>query len=165
MRLDRPVDEGLVRTPGSVVFRLDQLRELPPAQHQRRQCLFGRRPWRSRHRPQPLAVERQRVGIEPIGFRQQTGGAGEIADLARIDHCDRDLGLLERRRQHALQATRGLDHHQQARLAGKPDDQPRNAAPVAAEAGAIATWQQVHIRLRRADIYADETPKLTRCGS
>jgi hypothetical protein len=91
----------------------------------------------------------------------QPDGAGEVADLPRIDHRDRDPGLRERRPEPALEPARGLDHDQQAALAGEPGDQPGDAAPVAAEPGLLTAWQQVHIEPAFAEIDANETLDLS----
>jgi len=159
--LDRGQDGGLLTAPRAVALGLDQLRELAPAQHQRRQRMTGGRARRARHRAHALAIKRQRVGIEPVGFRQQPGGTGEIAHLARVDHRDRDPDLLERHRQHPLQATGSLDHHQQARLTGEPRHQTRDATPVPAECSPLAARQQADVEPPLTDIDTNITLKLT----
>jgi hypothetical protein len=40
--------------------------------------------------PHALGEQRQDPRVQPIGLGQEASGAGEVADLARIDHGCRD---------------------------------------------------------------------------
>ena len=62
--------------------------------------------------PHRLGKGRDHRGIDPIGLGQPAGRAGEVADLARIDHRDPMPQLRQQGRDLVLQAAGGLEHDQ-----------------------------------------------------
>ena len=59
-----------------------------------------------------LAVFGEDGGIDLIGFGEPTFGAGEVADLARVDHDKRQTGAGELCRHDLLEPAGGLEHDQ-----------------------------------------------------
>jgi hypothetical protein len=52
------------------------------------------------------------LSVDGVGLRQLPYGAGEVADLPRIDHAHRNPVLVERQAQRSLVAARGLQAHE-----------------------------------------------------
>jgi len=81
---------------------------------------------------------------------------GKVADLARVDHGDREAGQRQSRGQGALEPAGGLDHDQEAAAGAEPGDQPADPARIVGEAGALAGRQQVDVEPTLAHVHADE---------
>jgi hypothetical protein len=64
---------------------------------------------------------RQHAGVHRVGLGQAAHRLGEVACLARVDHCHRQAGGLKRAGQLRLVAAGGLHHHQRhvQRLQGR----------------------------------------------
>ena len=91
MPLDGADHPALAGHAAAVALGHDHLDDLAAARHQLAQGLrlgIGNRP---RRRPDRLGEMRDRRGIEAVGLGEPAGGAGEIADLARVDHRQRQL--------------------------------------------------------------------------
>jgi hypothetical protein len=101
------------RRPQAILFRRPHCDHLPAALDECRQRLglLVRQRARGRGRMHGLAEMGQRLRIEPIGLGQAPGGAGEVADLTRIDHGDRQADDSQLRHQCGLVAPGGLDHN------------------------------------------------------
>ena len=69
--------------------------------------LIGQRPGVGTH---ALRKERQGIGIDPIGFGELAGGPGEVTDLARVGHDQREPGRREGGDGGALVSASGLHH-------------------------------------------------------
>ena len=92
-------------------------------------CGVGDRP---RRRPDRLGEMGDRRGIEPVGLGQLAGGAGKVADLARVDHRQRQLRRGDRARHHASRSRRSPP--------SRPGPEParRNRSTSAARAFTVA---------------------------
>jgi hypothetical protein len=72
-------------------------------------------------------------GIQPIRLRQTSGGAGEVADLARVDHRQGQPGCGERRSDRDLEAAGGFEHHEPRRHRRQPFHQGGEAGGIPAD--------------------------------
>ena len=75
----------------AIAFGEDHLDDLTAARRQFTQGLCRCRRHGSGRRPDCLGEMGDRGGIEPIGLGKLAGGARKIADLARVDHRQRQL--------------------------------------------------------------------------
>ena len=96
----------------AVFFRDDHLDDLPTARHQFSQRLgFGVRDG-PRGRAYGFGEVSDRGGVEAIGLGELAGRTGEIADLTRIDHRQRQMRRGERACDHGLVSARRLERDQ-----------------------------------------------------
>jgi hypothetical protein len=87
---------------------------------------------------------RNRRGVDRIGLGQLAGGAGEIADLARVDHRQRQMGSRHRARHDRLVAAGGFHHDQPGRQILQPLHELHQAFAVARDGEALAARPQMH---------------------
>jgi hypothetical protein len=113
------------------------------------------RPWLRPHR---LGEARDRFGVQAIGLGEPPGGAGEVADLARVDDHQRQAGGAERRGDGRLKAPGGLKHDQPRGKRGEAVGQRREAGGVAVESKRLPSRAHVHVEPALGDVDADEHP-------
>jgi hypothetical protein len=105
-----------------------------------------------------------RLGIERVGLGQPPERAGEVADLARVDHRQRQSRSGERRGHHRLEAAGGFQHHERRRQRRQALDQAFQAFAVARDGEGLTRRQHMNIQtiLRHvdADIYLFHDPSL-----
>jgi hypothetical protein len=94
-------------------------------------------------------------GIERIGLGELAGGAGEVAELARIDHRQRQAGCGQGTGDHRFVAAGGRQHDQ-ARLAAQLGQQALQPGRVAAGREALALGAQRHLEPVLGKVDADE---------
>ena len=75
-----------------MALRGHHVQELTAARHEGPQGLQGRLRPRPRRGVNPFRNEREEGRIQPVGFRERSGGVGEVADLARIGPHHREFG-------------------------------------------------------------------------
>jgi hypothetical protein len=114
-----------------------------------------------RHRAGPGAdafgERRDDLGIQPVGFGEPAGGAGEgRADLARVDHGQRQAGPGEGGGHGDLEAAGGLEHHERRGQDAELRDQPVEALAAARDGDGPARRAQVHVEAVLGDVDADE---------
>jgi hypothetical protein len=95
-------------------------------------------------------------GIQRIGLGQPAGGAGEGADLARIDHRQRQPGRGQGTGDHRFVAAGGLQHDQARPTAAQLGQQALQPGRVAAGRDPLALGAQMHLEPALGDIDADE---------
>ncbi len=77
-----------------------------------------------------LGEERQDVGVDPIGLGELAGGPGEVADLARVGHDQREPGRGEGSDRGALVSARGLQNDERRGVPIQTLDQRLDACPI-----------------------------------
>lgn len=93
---------------GPMLFLRDKSNQFLPARDQLRQALLDPRERdRGGGREEPTLF-RQHRRVQRVGLGQQALGAGEVANLARINERDQHLGLLERGEEMMFITARGL---------------------------------------------------------
>ena len=97
-------------------------------------------------RPHRLGKMSDRRGIDPVGLGQLASGAGKVADLAGIDHCERELRGTHRTGHHRLVATGRLHGDQSRSEPLQALHQHRQAFAVARHGKGFATWPQMHVQ-------------------
>jgi hypothetical protein len=94
-------------------------------------------------------------GIQRIGLGEPAGGAGEGADLARIDHRQRQPGRGQGPGDHRFAAAGGLQHDQ-ARLAAQLGQQALQPGGVATGRDPLALGAQMHLEPALGNVDADK---------
>jgi len=94
-------------------------------------------------------------GIEPVGLGEPAAGAGELANLARIDHGGDQPRLAQRQPQRPFVPARRLQHDPFAAQRPQPADQGIVAGPVVADRKADPERAHMHVQtvLRNIDPY------------
>jgi hypothetical protein len=137
-----------------VAFGGEHLDQVAAPRHHGLQFPLGWRGQRAQRRLHALGEARQQPRVERVGLGQLSGGPGEIAHLARIDHHHRQAGRAQLRHQRGLQAARGLDYHPRERGLAQAREQRRDAALVIGDLEQLARRAQRHIHTRLAHIDA-----------
>jgi hypothetical protein len=65
-----------------------------------------------RHGLHAGAEEGEHLGIDPVGLRQATERAGEVAHLPGIDHGDGEAGRRQGRGHRGFEAAGGFEHNE-----------------------------------------------------
>ena len=96
-----------------------------------------------------------RSRIEGVGLGKPAGGAGEIADLARVHHRQRQPGRAERPCHRRLEAARRLEHDQRHIQPAQPRHQLIQAFSVARDGKGLPRRAHVHVEpiLRHINAY------------
>jgi hypothetical protein len=117
----------------------------------------GRRVRQGAHRrPHGFGEAGDRRGVQAVGLGQPTHGAGEGADLARVDDRDRQAGRGQGRGEADLHPAGGLEHDECRRERTQALDQRRHAPVVMVEGGALAGRAQVDVEPVLGNVDADE---------
>src|SRR6202041_2925274 len=98
--------------PNPVCLHADHLNYLTGAGHECSQSLavgIGDRTWL---RTNAFSEQRNDLSIERVGFGEPSGGAGEIPDMARIDHGEWQASASQSRRHGDFKSSRGFEHNQ-----------------------------------------------------
>jgi hypothetical protein len=151
-----PLAQGGVGGLAPVPLRHEHLEQLPPACHQGAQVAGRLVRQGTRRRPDRLGEAGDRLRVEAIGLGQPPHGAREGADLARVDHRDRQAGRGQGRREADLQPAGGLEHDQRWRERDQTGDQRRHALVVVVDGEALAGGAQVDVEPALGDVDADE---------
>ena len=106
----RAPQRGLGDAPPAAALGIAQHHQLPAPQDEADQQRVGLGPRWARRWPQPLGEQRHTRASSRSVLSEKAGGAGEVADLARMGHCHRDARAPQRRDQSTLQpaASRAL---------------------------------------------------------
>jgi hypothetical protein len=101
-----------------------------------------------------------RLGIQAVGLGQPAHRPREAADLARVDHRDRQAGRGQGRREADLHAAGGLEHDERWLKRDQTLDQRRYLLLAIVDREARAGRAQVYIEPVLGDIDADERGSL-----
>ena len=101
---------GIACLAESVGFHTDHLDHLTAAGDQFGQCLTVGVGKGARFGTDPFGEQGNNLGVERIGLGQPTHGAGEIADLAWVDHGKRQTGAGQGGSNRDLETPGGLQH-------------------------------------------------------
>ena len=132
---------------------LDQLAAAGDQLAERARRRVGHRPWFG---PDRFGEAGDGLGIEPIGLGEPAGGAGEVPDLAGIDHGQRQLCGAERGGHRHLEAAGRFEHHQLWRDRRQALDQSGETGTIPADREGLAGWPQMHIEPVLGDVDPDE---------
>jgi hypothetical protein len=106
--------------------------------------------------PDLLGEASDDLGVESIGLGQAPGGSGEVADLPRIDHGERQRRRRDRRRDRHFVPAGCLDHDHGRRQRPQPVDQRCQAFAVARDGESLSRRPDVAIQALARDIDADK---------
>ena len=155
--IDMPIDglenAKLASQATAVLFCDDHLDDLTTARHQLSQRLgFGVRDGPGR-RPYGFGEVSDRRGVEAIGLGEFAGRAGEIADLTRIDHRERQMRGGEGAGDHRLVSPSRLQRDQDRRQGEQALDKARQAFAVARDGEGLSTRPDANVQpiLRHID--------------
>jgi hypothetical protein len=98
--------------------------------------------------------------IHPIGLGQPARRPREAADLARVDHRDRQAGCRQGCGEADLQAAGGLEHDERRGKRDQTLGQRRYLLLAMVDRQALAARAQVHIEPVLGDVDADERGSL-----
>ena len=158
-RLEQPVDalEGAPAGQAAPAVALGghHLDDLAPAGDQlcERAGLFvGHRPGRRRDRFGEMGDRR---GVQGVGLGELAGRPGEVADLARVDHRQRQARRTQRRRHRDLVAAGRLQHDQRRIEPAQPVRQIFQAFAVARDGKGLPRRPDMHVEpvLRHIDTH------------
>ena len=96
--------------------------------------------------------------IEGVGLGEPAGGAGEVPDLARVDHRQWQARRAERRRDRDLEAARRLQHHEGNLQPAQARRQLFQAFAVARDGKGLPGRAQMHVQTILRHVDANEYP-------
>ena len=129
----------------AVAFHADHLDQLPAPGDQFGQNLRLDLGNRARFGADTLGEQGDDLGIERVGLRQAPGSAGEIADLAGIDHGQRQASPGQGRGDGQLKAAGGLQHDQRRGQPAQLDYEPVEALALARNGEGLLRRQHMHV--------------------
>src|SRR6185437_7243702 len=103
-----------------------------------------------------LGKMRDHLRIEPIRLRHLPAGGGKSADLARIDHGERQACGADGRRHHRLETARRFDHDQLRRQRLQPSHQRLETRAVTRHSKRLAAWPYMDVQAILRYIDANE---------
>ena len=143
--------------PPAVLLHADHLDDLAAAGDELGEGLRVRVRHRPRLGPHALGEEGDRLGVEAVGLGEPPGGAGEVADLARVDDGERQAGAGQRRGDGDFETAGGLQHHEGGRQGPQLRGQAVEAGAVARNGERLARRAEMHVEavLRHVDAGED----------
>jgi hypothetical protein len=145
MPVDRVENPALGRPAPAIALGDHHLDDLAAACHQLAERLRLRVGNRPGGRADRLGKMSDCRGIDPVGLGQLAGGAGEIADLARIDHGQRQVSRGHRAGDDGFVAAGGLHCDQVRRQCLQPAHELRQAFAVARDGEGLTARPQMHV--------------------
>lgn len=109
---------------------------------------------RTQGRPPRLGIAGRDQGVQPVGFGQQTGGPGEIPDLAGVDPLGRQACLTQGGGGRQFIAAAGLQNDEVSRQKGKPRHQLVQAGGVVGHPEDLPGGPEGHMQTFFGDIDA-----------
>ena len=162
MRFHAADEVRVLELAATLAFAADHLDDLPAPGDQFAEPTRGFVRQRPRLRLDGLGEARDRLRVQPIGLGQPAGGAGEVADLARVDDHQRQAGGAECRGDGRLEAARGFEQDELRRQPRQALGQSREPVGLPADGEGLARRTQMHIEPILGDIDADEHRILAR---
>ena len=107
-------------------------------------------------RADPLGEERNCRGIKAVGFSQPAAGTGEVADLAWVDHGERQAGAGQGGGDNEFEATGGLEHDEGGRVGPQPRQELVEARTVARDGEGLTRRTEMDVEAVLGDIDADK---------
>ena len=156
MGIDAADQLGVAQLAAPLALAADHLDNLAPAGDQLAEVPRGLVRQRPRLRLHRLGEARDRLGVQPVGLGQPTGGAGEVADLARVDDHQRQARSAQRGGHGCLEAAGGLEHDQARGEPGQAFGQRRETGAIAADRKGLTGRPRMHVELALGDVDADE---------
>ena len=136
----------------AVLFGRAEFDELPAARDKLAQLGLFFRADLDRPRIGVLAEAGNHARIQPIGLGQDAQAAGEVADLARIDHGHRVAGRHQRGQHSVLVAPGGFDHNQTVSDGRQFIEQLAEPGRVVLDREALVFGQKAHIQRMLGDV-------------
>ena len=111
-----------------------------------------RRPRRN-HSPafKALGEDGDDLRVQSVGLGEPPQGAGEVADLARVDHRQRQAGARQRSRHGQFEAAGGFQDDQGDVAAAQIGDQPFEAFAVARDGEGLPRGADMHVEANQSE--------------
>ena len=129
-----------------VGFRADHLDDLPPPSDEFAEGAGLLRSERSRLRPNLLGEQGDDLGVDSVGLGELAQCAGKVADLARVDHGERQAAAGQRGGDGRLETAGGLDHDQPGVERDEAFNELLEAFAVARDGKGLARRAQMHVK-------------------
>ncbi len=109
-----------------------------------------------------LAEKRDRRSVEAIRLGQAAGGASEVADLAWVDHDQRQAGAGDRGSDSEFEAAGGLDNDKGWWFGPQPRQELVETWTITRDGEGVARWAEMHIEAVLGNVDADKAVRRSR---